>query len=96
MAETDNYLLNSSCTLKITNCRITSHALPQVTQKIEKQTERPASYLNIAFTGFHDEKCKFPYFACPSNWFKGIIYIYVYIISCNVYFLFEFSFDIYF
>ncbi|XP_047485478.1 polycomb protein suz12-A-like isoform X2 [Penaeus chinensis] len=32
------------------------YLLDKVTQKIEKQTERPASYLNIAFTGFHDEK----------------------------------------
>ncbi|MPC32504.1 Polycomb protein suz12 [Portunus trituberculatus] len=28
----------------------------QVTQKSERQGERPASYLNIAFTGFHDDK----------------------------------------
>lgn len=31
----------------------------QVTQKSDRQGERPASYLNIAFTGFHDDKCKY-------------------------------------
>ncbi|XP_069161563.1 polycomb protein suz12-A isoform X2 [Procambarus clarkii] len=30
--------------------------LDKVTQKSERQNERPASYLNIAFTGFHDDK----------------------------------------
>lgn len=30
--------------------------LEKVTQKSERQGERPASYLNIAFTGFHDDK----------------------------------------